>query len=69
MGTGDNFPWELLKAECLRLVCVQLVEASSEGQRSFKPGRKEDMVTFLRDVHGRGGKSHPPPKKKSTFLA
>ena len=58
MGTtSDKFPWELLKAECLRLVCVQLVEASSEGQKSFKPARKEDMVTFLRDVHERGGKA------------
>ena len=56
MGTtSDKFPWELLKAECLRLVCVQLVEASSEGQKSFKPARKEDMVTFLRHVHERGG--------------
>ena len=54
-NTGDKFPWELLKAECLRLVCVQLVEASSEGQKSFKPARKEDMVAFLRDVHERGG--------------
>jgi hypothetical protein len=52
---SDKFPWELLKAECLRLVCTQLVEGSSEGQKSFKPARKEDMVTFLRDVHERGG--------------
>jgi hypothetical protein len=63
METSDNFPWELLKADCLRLVCVQLVEASSEGQKSFKPGRKEDMVAFLRDVHERGGKS----STKKTF--
>lgn len=56
MGTDDKFPWELLKAECLRLVCAQLVEGSSEGQRSYKFARKEEMVTFLRDVHERGGK-------------
>jgi len=54
MRTSDKFPWELLKAECLRLVCAQLVEASSESQNSFKPGRKNDMVAFLRDVHERG---------------
>ena len=68
MGTrSDKFPWELLKAECLRLVCTQLVEASSEGQKSFKPARKEDMITFLRDVHERGGKAQPffsPPQPK-----
>lgn len=53
--TGDGFPWELLKAECLRLVCVQLVEASSvESQYAFKPGRKEEMVAFLNDVYERG---------------
>jgi hypothetical protein len=57
MRTSDKFPWELLKAECLRLVCAQLVEGSNEGQNSFKPGRKEDMVAFLRDVHERGGNS------------
>jgi len=56
MGTGDKFPWELLKAECLRLVCTQLIEASNEGQNSFKPGRKEEMIAFLQDVHERGGK-------------
>ena len=56
MATSDEFPWELLKAECLRLVCTQLVEASSEGQKSFKPARKEDMIAFLHDVHIRGGK-------------
>lgn len=55
--SSDKFPWELLKAECLRLVCTQLVDASSEGQISFKPGRKEDMVAFLHDVHERGGKA------------
>jgi len=54
MRPSDQFPWELLKAECLRLVCTQLVEGSSEGQNSYKPGRKEDMVAFLRDVHERG---------------
>jgi len=54
METGDQFPWELLKADCLRLVCVQLVDASSDGQKSFKPARKEEMVAFLRDVHERG---------------
>ena len=56
MGTTDEFPWELLKADCLRLVCTQLVEASSDAQKSYKHGRKEDMVAFLRDVHERGGK-------------
>ncbi|KAF8803959.1 hypothetical protein BYT27DRAFT_7301573 [Phlegmacium glaucopus] len=56
MGTGDKFPWEVLKAECLRLVCVQVVEASGDGQNSFKPGRKEEMIAFLQDVHERGGK-------------
>ena len=60
MGTNDQFPWELLKADCLRLVCAQLVEASSEGQKSYKPARKEDMVTFLRDVHQRGGNASNP---------
>ena len=64
MGSSDEFPWELLKAECLRLVCSQLVEASSEGQKSFKPARKEDMIAFLREVHERGGKQKP-----KTFLA
>ena len=56
MKTNVKFPWELLKAECLRLVCGQLIEASSEGQNFFKPVRKEDMVAFLHDVHERGGK-------------
>lgn len=60
MTSSDKFPWELLKAECLRVVCVQLVEASSEGQNSFKPGRKEDMVAFLREVHEQGGKANKP---------
>lgn len=55
MRTSDKFPWELLKAECLRLVCAQLVEASSKSQNSFKLGRKDDMVAFLCDVHERGG--------------
>ena len=64
--TSDKFPWELLKAECLRLVCAQVVEASSEGQNPFKPGRKEEMVAFLRDVHERGGKK--TPKKSLLFL-
>jgi len=54
MRTSDKFPWELLKAECLRLVCAQLIEASDDGQTSFKPGRKEEMVAFLHDVHERG---------------
>lgn len=67
MRTSDKFPWELLKAECLRLVCAQLVEASNESQSSFKLGRKEDMVAFLRDVHQRGVlealEDLEPPKK------
>lgn len=57
MRSSDRFPWELLKAECLRLVCAQLVEASNEGQNTVRIGRKEDMVAFLRDVHQRGGKA------------
>jgi len=67
MRTNDKFPWELLKAECLRLVCGQLIEASSEGQTFFKPVRKEDMVAFLHDVHARGVlkalQDVEPPKK------
>ena len=65
MGTGDKFPWELLKAECLRLVCAQLIEASGEGQNALKLGRKEEMIAFLNNVYERGGK---PKKKKSCWL-
>ncbi|KAF8966092.1 hypothetical protein BDZ97DRAFT_1809470 [Flammula alnicola] len=54
MGKNSEFPWDLLKAECLRLVCSQLVQASSEGASYTGAGRKEDMIDFLRDVDERG---------------
>lgn len=54
MGKHSQFPWDLLKAECLRLVCSQLVQASNEGLSSFPGGgRKEEMIEFLRDVETR----------------
>ncbi|KAF8906993.1 hypothetical protein CPB84DRAFT_1769163 [Gymnopilus junonius] len=49
-----QFPWELLKAECLRLVCSQLVQASEEGGSYQGAFRKDDMIEFLHDVEGRG---------------
>ncbi|KAF8151667.1 hypothetical protein B0H34DRAFT_728518 [Crassisporium funariophilum] len=54
MGGGDQFPWELLKAECLRLVVGQLVEGSKGGHSRQKIGRREEMIDFLRDVHKHG---------------
>ncbi|KAF8197094.1 hypothetical protein BJ912DRAFT_846490 [Pholiota molesta] len=56
MGKHSQFPWDLLKAECLRLVCSQLIQASNsnEGPSSFPGGgRKEEMIEFLRDVETR----------------
>lgn len=58
MPTSAGFPWELLKAECLRLVCTQLVQGSNEGGNYQGGGRKEDMVDFLRDIDERGRKFH-----------
>ncbi|EDR13336.1 uncharacterized protein LACBIDRAFT_322900 [Laccaria bicolor S238N-H82] len=43
-----NFPWDMLKADCLRLICVQL------GRRSAVPARREEMLTFLQDVSKNG---------------
>lgn len=54
MPTSAGFPWELLKAECLRLVCTQLVQGSNAGGTYQGAGRKEDMIDFLRDVDKRG---------------
>ncbi|PPQ75947.1 hypothetical protein CVT26_005850 [Gymnopilus dilepis] len=48
------FPWDLLKAECLRLVCTQLVQASEEGGSYQGAFRRDDMIDFLRDVEERG---------------
>lgn len=47
-----NFPWDMLKADCLRLICIQL------GRRSALPARREEMLTFLQDVSKNGCQSH-----------
>lgn len=53
MGKNTEFPWELLKAECLRLVCTQLVQGSSQDMNNYPGGRKDEMIEFLRDVEAR----------------
>ncbi|KAH9475191.1 hypothetical protein JR316_0012302 [Psilocybe cubensis] len=54
MPTSAGFPWELLKAECLRLICMQIVQGSKEGGAYQGVMRKESMIEFLRDVDKRG---------------
>lgn len=51
MADEDSFPWELLKADCLRLVCQQLL---SQSQIAYAFGKRDDMVVFLRDISTRG---------------
>lgn len=53
MGKNTEFPWDLLKAESLRVVCSQLVQGSRHELNTYPPGRKEDMIEFLRDVQAR----------------
>ena len=54
MSKNDQFPWDVLKAECLRLVCSQLVQAANHDGSFSTPARKEDMIQFLQSVSGRG---------------
>ena len=56
MSKASQFPWDLLKAECLRLVCAQLVQGSKEGGNYPGASRKEDMIEFLRDIEKQGRK-------------
>lgn len=55
MSKTAEFPWELLKAECLRTVCGQLMQAEGKSYTGTG-GRKEDMIEFLTDVGVRGCK-------------
>jgi len=55
MGS-DHFPWELLKANCLRLVCSQLI-TSTEQRSGIWFGKRDEMVSFLHSVHEHGRKS------------
>jgi len=54
MESGNNFPWEVLKAECLRLICHQVCAASQIGGFTNSFGKREEMIGFLRDVTERG---------------
>ncbi|KAF9530657.1 hypothetical protein CPB83DRAFT_850061 [Crepidotus variabilis] len=44
---GSLFPWDILKAECLRLVCFQVT-----GGRLLQ--RREEMINFLKEVNEDG---------------
>ncbi|KAF5319321.1 hypothetical protein D9619_008656 [Psilocybe cf. subviscida] len=52
MSSKSQFPWEVLKAECLRTVCTQLMQ--STGAHYSEVRRREDMIVFLNDVEKRG---------------
>ncbi|KIM44271.1 hypothetical protein M413DRAFT_443290 [Hebeloma cylindrosporum] len=54
MSKQDQFPWDVLKAECLRLVCSQVVQASNHDGSFTAPARKDEMIQFLQSVSGRG---------------
>ena len=54
MADEDSFPWELLKADCLRLVCQQLL---SQSELAYAFGKRDDMIAFLRDISTRGCES------------
>jgi len=50
----DSFPWQFLKAECLRLVCQQLFLQTQQSGLANVLGKRDDMIAFLRDVSTRG---------------
>lgn len=52
MSSKSLFPWEVLKAECLRTVCSQLVQ--STGAHYSEVRRREEMISFLNDVEKQG---------------
>ncbi|KAF9554900.1 hypothetical protein CPC08DRAFT_766343 [Agrocybe pediades] len=54
MPQESQFPWDLLKAECLRLVCTQLAQGSEKGGAYTGPSRREGMIEFLRKVSKKG---------------
>jgi len=54
MESGNNFPWDVLKAECLRLICHQVCASSQVGGLTSSFGKREEMIGFLRDVTERG---------------
>jgi len=72
MPKNDQFPWDVLRAECLRLVCSQLLQASKHEGSFSAPARKEDMITFLQSVSNQGLDSavelaakNPSPRKSN----
>jgi len=54
MENENDFPWEVLKADCLRLVCHQVCASSEAGGFTNSFGKREEMIGFLRDVTERG---------------
>ncbi|KAJ3507146.1 hypothetical protein NLJ89_g6471 [Agrocybe chaxingu] len=54
MAKTHHFPWEMLKAESLRLLCAELVQAGAGHGVRHSLGRRDEMISFLQDINQRG---------------